>query len=58
MKNERNAAAFELLRARISELEPRWREAAEEINDRLFGEDAEDISPEVEERLRALGYLD
>jgi len=58
VKNERNAAAFELLRARISELEPRWREAAEEINDRLFGEDAEDISPEVEERLRALGYLD
>lgn len=58
VKNERNAEAFDLLRARLSELEPRWRAAAGEINDRLFGEEVEDISPEVEERLRALGYLD
>lgn len=37
----------------------RWADAAKRVQDRLQGEDAQaQIAPEVEERLRALGYLD
>ncbi len=50
--------AFTKLTNSINDYEPKWRAAADEIRNRLFGEEAKDIAPEVEERLRALGYLD
>ena len=37
---------------------PRWLEAYAEVQSRLMAQDAVEIAPEVEERLRALGYLD
>lgn len=37
---------------------PRWDEAYADVQARLVGGNAADMTPEVEERLRALGYLD
>ncbi len=53
-----STAAFSALSAELASREPEWREAADEVESRLFGEEAQDISPEVEDRLRSLGYLD
>lgn len=37
---------------------PRWMDAYSDIQSRLLGGESATIAPEVEERLRALGYLD
>lgn len=53
------AAAEARLRSALDERRPRWKEAADEIDRRVFSDDASaDLSPKVEAQLRALGYLD
>jgi len=42
----------------VAAWKPRWLDAYADVQSRLMGQDATDIAPEVEERLRALGYLD
>lgn len=46
------------LRAELEAWRPRWQAAADAVESRIFGDDEADIAPEVEERLRALGYID
>ncbi|MFG0331070.1 MAG: sulfatase [Phycisphaerales bacterium] len=52
------ARAHEALCAEVESRRSIWREAAAEIDRRVFEGDENEIDPEVEERLRALGYLD
>lgn len=46
------------LEAAVKAWRPRWELAAQEIDARIFSGDAAEVSSEVEEKLRALGYLD
>ncbi len=50
--------AAETLAAAIERRRERWSKASRAVNDRLFGGDGVELEPEIEERLRALGYLD
>ena len=56
----RHVAESTRLRAALEAWRPRWKDAAEYVDDRIFGGTGEskNIAPEVEERLRALGYID
>lgn len=55
---EEDRQAHDQLRRSLEAWRPRWRQAADEVHSRLFGGDQAEISPEVEARLRALGYID
>jgi len=46
------------LRTSLEKIQPRWAEAAADVEQRVFSGDAVEIDPEIETRLKALGYLD
>ncbi|NOG54577.1 MAG: sulfatase-like hydrolase/transferase [Planctomycetes bacterium] len=50
--------AFMALKAAAEARKARWLEAAQEVDNRVFHGEAVEIDPEVEQRLRALGYID
>ncbi|MCB9915594.1 MAG: sulfatase-like hydrolase/transferase, partial [Planctomycetes bacterium] len=46
------------LEAAVAAWRPRWADAAADVERRIFSGEAAQVSAEVEEKLRALGYLD
>ncbi|MCC6909415.1 MAG: sulfatase [Phycisphaerales bacterium] len=60
LPDPQNAATSGLqrLQSLLNDWKPRWLDAYTDVQSRLTGGSSSEISPEVEERLRALGYLD
>lgn len=50
--------AFSTLSRAAEARKARWLDAAREVDDRIFRGETVEIDPEVEQRLRALGYID